>query len=159
MFPCARHAHEDTVMAITAVAALRRLCELKQWSVSNLEANKLLYFAQMIALGKSEGRQPLVVGHFEAWDLGPVLPDAYHKAKIFGNKPIKSFVFSGSGPIPEWDAIIEETLKEMGDLTSSQLVAESHWRDGAWAKFYRPGAKGIEIPNTAILDEYRLRAN
>ena len=144
-------------MAITAVAALRRLCELKQWSITNLEANKLLYFAQMIALGQSEGKSPLIVGHFEAWDLGPVLPDAYHKAKIFGNKPIKPFLFSARGPIPEWEGVFQETLNQFGDLTSTSLVAESHWRNGAWAKHYRAGSKGVEIPNADILREYQAR--
>jgi len=145
-------------MAITAVAALRRLCELKQWSITNLEANKLLYFAQMIALGESDGAQPLVTGHFEAWDLGPVLPDAYHKAKIFGNKPIKPFIFSARGPIPQLEPVFAKTLEQFGDLTSSQLVAESHWQDGAWSKHYRPGARGVEIPTSDILEEYRCRA-
>lgn len=144
-------------MAITAVGALRRLCELKQWSITNLEAQKLLYFAQMIALGESNGDDPLIPDHFQAWDLGPVAPSAYHKAKIFGNKPIKPFIFQARGPIARWENVLKKTLKEVGGLTSSQLVAESHWEDGAWAKYYRPGGRSIEIPNEAILEEYRLR--
>ena len=144
-------------MAITAVAALRRLCEIKRWGITNLEANKLLYFAQMISLGKSSGKDPLVSEHFEAWDYGPVLPSAYRKARMFGDKPIRPFIFSARGPIPRWENVFEKTLDEMGDLTSYQLVAESHWEKGAWAKHYRPGAKGIEIPNGDILREYRLR--
>lgn len=144
-------------MAITAAAALRRLCELKQWSITNLEAQKLLYFAQMIALGHSNGRRPLLVDHFEAWDLGPVLPAAYHKAKIFGNKPIKPYLFHARGPIAPWEKVFKDTMHEVGGLTSSQLVAESHWDEGAWARYYRPGGRGIEIPNEAILEEYRLR--
>lgn len=145
-------------MAMKATKALRRLCELKQWTLTNLEAQKLLFFAQMIALGRSNGEKPLVDGHFQAWDLGPVLPPAYHEAKMFGNRPIKRFIFSGSGPIPKWDPVLEETLKEFGNMTGSQLVAESHWARGAWVKHYRPGARGIDIPNADILAEYRARA-
>lgn len=144
-------------MAMSATKALRRLCELKQWTLSNLEAQKLLYFAHMIALGKSDGARPLVEGRFQAWDLGPVLPGAYHEAKMFGAKPIKRFIFTGSGPVPKWDPVFEETLENFGDLTSSQLVAESHWEGGAWIKYFRPGGRGIDIPNSAILDEYRAR--
>lgn len=144
-------------MAISDVAALRRICELKNWSITNLEANKLLYFAQMISLGESNGARPLLSGTFEAWDYGPVLPEAYHKAKLFGNKPIKDFIFSGHGPIPTWEPTFERTLQEVGNLSGPQLVAESHWEKGAWAKYYRQGARGIEIPNAAILSEYQRR--
>lgn len=143
-------------MSISSTAALRRLCELEDWSITNLEANKLLYFAQMIALGET-GR-PLVKERFQAWNLGPVLPDVYHKAKAFGDKPIRHFIFSGSGPVAErCEKVLKKTLKEFGELSSAQLVAESHWRKGAWAKHYRDGAKGIEIPNNDILAEYRAR--
>ena len=147
----------DMRMAMSATKALRRLCELKQWSLTNLEAQKLLYFAQMIALGKSNGADPLVEGRFQAWDLGPVLPDAYHKAKLFGNRPIKPFIFDGSGPVPKWDPVFAETLDAFGKLTGSGLVAESHWSGGAWVQFYKPGAKGIDIPNAAIFAEYTAR--
>ncbi|WP_430416732.1 Panacea domain-containing protein [Parasphingorhabdus sp.] len=142
-------------MAISANTALRRICELKDWSITNLQANKLLYFAHMIALG--EVGDPLVTSRFEAWDLGPVLPDAYHTAKMFGNKPIKPFIFRGRGEIPEWEVIFDRTLNEVGNLSGAGLVAESHWEQGAWAKHYRTGAKGIEIPNGDILVEYQLR--
>lgn len=142
-------------MPIPAAKAMRRLCEFKDWSITNLEAQKLLYFAQMIALGEHE--RPLVSGTFEAWDLGPVHPDAYHKAKLFGAKPIKPFIFKTRGPIREWEGVFERTLDVFGDLTGGQLVAESHWDRGAWAAHYRQGAKGVEIPNGDIAREYRDR--
>lgn len=145
-------------MALSSSMALRRLCELKDWNVTNLEANKLLYFAHMIALGESNGARPLVSENFQAWDYGPVLPSAYREAKAFGNKPIKPFLFSNRKAITtEFDDVFETTLAEIGNLSSSRLVAESHWPEGAWAEFYRAGAKGIEIPNSAILAEYRKR--
>lgn len=146
-------------MALTPVTALRRICELKSWGISNLEANKLLYFAQMISLGKSNGAKPLISEHFQAWDYGPVLPSAYHYAKMFGSKRIKPFIFRTEGPLPEWDEIFADTITAMGDLTSSQLVAESHWEQGAWAEYYRPGSKGVEIPNEAILKEFTARTS
>ena len=143
-------------LSISSTSALRRLCELQDWSITNLEANKLLYFAQMIALG--ETGEPLVKEKFQAWNLGPVLPDVYHTAKAFGDKRIRPFLFSKSGRLPErCETVIKKTLDEFGDMTSAQLVAESHWRKGAWAKHYREGARGIEIPNDDILAEYRAR--
>lgn len=145
-------------MAISSIAALRRICELKQWGITNLEANKLLYFAQMISLGRSNGDNPMLSEHFQAWDYGPVLPSAYHHAKLFGNNTIRPFIFQSRGPIAPWEAVFRETLEQVGHLTSSQLVAESHWEDGAWAEYYRPSSRGIDIPNDAILREYRARS-
>jgi uncharacterized phage-associated protein len=142
-------------MAISASKAARRLCELNDWTTTNLELNKLLFFAQMIALG--EKSEPLIKGHFEAWDFGPVMPEVYHNAKIFGNKPVKPFLFSGRGPVEGWETVFKRTMEEFGDLTSGQLVAESHWNKGAWAKHYRPGARGIQIPNDDIAAEYKSR--
>ncbi len=145
-------------MPLSSSMALRRLCELKDWTVTNLEAQKLLYFAHMIALGESEGERPLVSERFQAWDYGPVLPSAYREVKIFGDKPIKPFLFSHRKTIStEFDDVFETTLAEIGNFSSSKLVAESHWPEGAWAEFYNAGARGIEIPNKAILAEYRKR--
>lgn len=145
-------------MALSSSLALRRLCELKDWSVTNLEAQKLLYFAHMIALGESNGARPLVSEHFQAWDYGPVLPSAYREVKIFGDKPIKPFLFSHRKAVTtEFDDVFRQTLAELGGLSSSRLVAESHWADGAWAEYYRAGARSVEIPNSAILAEYRKR--
>lgn len=146
-------------MAISGVAALRRLCELRHWSLSNLEANKLLYFAHMIALGKSDGTRPLVSERFQAWDWGPVLPSAYHHAKMFGDKAIKPFAFTRVASVTSYDDVFNETLAEMGNLSSFKLVAESHWDEGAWSEYYSPGARGVDIPDAAILEEYRKRVH
>jgi uncharacterized phage-associated protein len=144
-------------VAITSAMAMRRLCELSGWTLTNLEVQKLLYFAQMIALGKSKGRNPMTLEHFEAWDLGPVLPSAYRRVKVFGNKPIPPLLFGGRGEVPEFEEILKEAYEAFGHLTASQLVAETHWKNGAWSEHYRPGARGIEIPNEAILKEYQKR--
>jgi uncharacterized phage-associated protein len=145
-------------MALSSSMALRQLCEFKDWSITNLEAQKLLYFAHMIALGESDGRTPLVSESFQAWDYGPVLPSAYRQVKIFGDKPIKPFLFSHRTPLrTEFDDVLRKTVAEFGHLSSSRLVAESHWPKGAWAEYYRVGTRGREIPNDAILTEYRRR--
>jgi len=44
----------------------------------------MLYFSQMINLGKKKER--LFDASFEAWDYGPVIADLYHKLKAFGVK-------------------------------------------------------------------------
>jgi len=51
-------------VAVPALLAARTICELRDWSVSNLELQKILYFAQMIHLGETDGH-PLIGENFE----------------------------------------------------------------------------------------------
>lgn len=143
-------------MPISAQAAAKRLGELRGWKLSNLEIQKLLYIAHMISLGRSEGARPLINEPFEAWDYGPVVPSLYHSLKMFGAKPVWD-VFYWTPDIegtPEAE-IIDEVANKLSGKGPAALVAMTHRNGGAWANHYRPGAKGITIPNDDILGEYR----
>ena len=58
-------------MAASILAVAKRLCERSGWSLTNLALQKLCYIAHMIHLSMHDGK-PMVSGHFEAWDFGPV---------------------------------------------------------------------------------------
>lgn len=145
-------------MAVSALSAARALCEIREWTVSNLELQKILYLAHMLYLGTHDG-EPLITENFEAWDYGPVVPELYRRVKGFGDQPVRNVfhwihdINSGS---PEYIA-----LREAADATENmkpgKLIAITHWKDGAWAKTYRAGERGIVIPNKLILEEYRAR--
>ena len=45
--------------------------------ITNLKLNKLLYYAQGAFLARTG--HPLFHNTMEAWPLGPVIPDVYHK--------------------------------------------------------------------------------
>lgn len=146
-------------MAVHPLSAAKRVCELKDWTATNLAVNKILYLANMLYLGRNGGRDALVNQSFEAWDYGPVIPAVYHRAKAFGSDPVQNVfvhipdITAGS---PE-GAIIAETVAGVSDKTPGQLVAMTHWERGAWAKCYRPGVHGLLIPNEEILAEYARR--
>jgi uncharacterized phage-associated protein len=144
-------------MALHPLAAARRVCDARKWLATNLEVNKVLYLAHMLALGRSAGERPLVAEHFQAWDYGPVLPSVYHHAKMFGSKPVKDIFWGVSSATGEDAAVLDEAIEATKDLTPGRLVAITHWDQGAWAAHYRPGARGIVIPDAAILAEYRKR--
>jgi uncharacterized phage-associated protein len=145
------------VMTTHPLSAAKHICELRDWTATNLEINKILYIAQMLHLGRTNGASPLLSESFEAWDYGPVLPTVYHRAKAFGSAPVRN-VFYGCADVTRTEA---DTLKEVSDSlkgkTPGELVAITHWDSGAWAKHYRPGARGSVIPNADILEEYRRR--
>jgi uncharacterized phage-associated protein len=145
-------------MAINSLTAAKKVCEASNWTATNLTVNKILYLAQMMRLGRTSGVQPLVAEHFQAWDYGPVLPTVYHRLKAFGNGPAGDvfLAFPDIDGIAEAD-LINEAVNSLRDKTPGQLIAITHWDDGAWAKNYRPGARNLIIPNADIYEEYRKR--
>jgi uncharacterized phage-associated protein len=122
--------------------------------------NKILYLAHMMSLGRSDGERPLVSQSFQAWDYGPVLPSVYHRLKAFGSDPAQDVfhAFPDISRTPEGE-LIDEAAAALANVRPGQLIANTHWKDGAWARYYQPGIRGIVIPNAAILDEYRARVS
>lgn len=145
-------------MSVSPISAAKKLCRDSGWSLSNLKLQKLLYLAHMVHLGRTES--PLIDGHFEAWDYGPVQPDVYRLVRAFGREPI-SDVFHQFPDVPEGTEgdTLDEILRTFGHAKPGQLVAMTHQNHGAWADHYLPGKRGTRIPDTAILEEYRKRVN
>lgn len=141
---------------VSALTAARHMCERSGWTLTNLKLQKMLYLAQMMYLGEHHER--LLNGTFEAWDYGPVLPSVYNEVKAYGSGPIRS-IFFGRGEIG--DEVRKKTLDEAYDQlsqkTAGQLVNITHWSGGAWAENYVSGARGVEIPDAAIIKEYEAR--
>jgi len=144
-------------MTVSALSAARTLCELRGWQVSNLELQKILYLAHMFFLG--EQGEPLVHEDFQAWEYGPVIPEVYQHAKGFGSGPVRN-VFHWVPPVPEGSreyVALSEAAEGTKNMSSGRLVAATHWKNGAWSEYYRSDHRGIVIPNSAILQEYKAR--
>lgn len=144
------------IMTITPFAAARRICEIGNWRVTNMKLNKILYLAQMIYMGEHNG-EPLINGRFEAWDYGPVQPDVYLKAKIFGAGPIKNIFWEATPSESEEISALNDVANFLLDKNLAELVAMTHWDKGAWAKNYVPGRNGAVIPFADIIAEYNAR--
>ena len=141
-------------MSVSSLSAARLVCELRDWKVSNLELQKILYIAHMIYLGNES--VPLIDENFEAWDYGPVIPELYQHVKGFGAKPVGNVFHSVD--LPEKKSLeysyIQRTVKVTNGMTAGQLVNFTHRHEGAWYKCYKLGARGVVISQKAILDEY-----
>lgn len=141
-------------MIIPSLSAARTMCEIRDWRISNLELQKLLFLAQMTALGRTDGEMSLINDSFEAWDYGPVLPVVYHRAKAFGSKNVPD-VFRIAEPYrDERRTVIEDVAKAFSGWEAGQLVSLTHRDGGAWASHYIPRTRGIRIPTEDILREY-----
>jgi uncharacterized phage-associated protein len=83
----------------------------------------------------------------------------YRRVRAFGADPIRN-VFREVADLPDADAraqSLDAVLDTLGEASAARLVAITHWKHGAWARHYRPGGRGIVIPDGDILDEYRER--
>ena len=140
-------------MAISVTCAAKRMCERSGWSISNLALQKILYLAHMYHLG--EHNAPLISGHFEAWDYGPVQPIIYHKLKIFGASPVRN-IFRSVRDIEDGSEreMLDAAVEQLANAALGKLVTLTHWEKGAWAKNYIPGVRSIEIPDEDIKQEY-----
>jgi len=145
-------------MTVSALSAARHLAEYSGWSLSNLKLQKILYIAHMRHLGRTG--EPLLTGNFEAWDYGPVHRDLYQAVRVFGADPVQD-VFHGAARLPEDSTereIIESSYDRLKNVSAGGLVNATHKKHGAWYSNYKPGVRGIVIPNSDVLREYRSLA-
>lgn len=130
-------------------------CIGKNYSISNLKLQKLLYFVQayfLINLGR-----PCFFDTIEAWDFGPVVPNVYHTFKMYGGGQIPYF-YADEYDIK--DAISDDDKKRIGVVvdslakyTASDLVEATHKQD-PWKNVYNPHVLGTEITNLSIKEYF-----
>ena len=141
-------------MAVSAISVAKHMGQKSNWSLTNLEMQKILYLAHMFHLGIHD--KPLVIGHFEAWNYGPVHPILYHVIKIFGIDPVEN-IFRRNADL---QAGSEQQMTDMimaQGLSATRLVGITHWQKGAWYKNYKPKQRGNMISDKDILSEYQKR--
>ncbi len=100
--------------------------------VTNLKLNKLLYFAQALSLVKNG--KSLFEDDIEAWPMGPVVDQIYHKYKGHGRNHIKAVDNADYylGLTDEEQDILVDVMTSLGRYTASSLVTLSHVRGGPW---------------------------
>lgn len=142
-------------MPVSVTAAAKYICEKSGWTITQLALQKILYLAHMVHLGRAS--EPLVHGDFEAWDYGPVHPILYHKIKAYGSKPVPKVLYPKDELGPAHLATLNEACERLLKKSPGELVQNTHWENGAWAKNYSAGAKGIVISEFDIVQEYNRR--
>jgi uncharacterized phage-associated protein len=136
--------------------------------ITNLALQKLLYFAHGIFL--MEQKRPLVLGHFEAWQFGPVHPTAYQAFKAAGEQPItfralrtdivtgqRAEISSPDDPIVHRH--VERIMQSYGRMTPGRLVDISHAKGAPWHfivdKARTSLAFGLRISDDVILERFK----
>jgi uncharacterized phage-associated protein len=119
--------------------------------ITNLKMQKLLYYAQAWYLVNFN--KPIFSDLIEAWPLGPVIPEVYHRFKSFGAAPI---VYSPKGEIE--DSFTQNQLKFLVDYfkvyigaSATDLVNLSH-NEKPWKSAIKKG-KGTVI-KVDVMQQY-----
>lgn len=159
-------------MTISCLQGGQAIAQLSEGKKTNLEIQKLLYFACMFYIGENGIEKSLIDRDFSTWRYGPAVRHLYDHIKGYGNglvpvkafDDIKSIIKKGTEgtETPEAEAgfetefdVIKRTYDRFKKYPAYKLVAISHWEGGAWTVTKEEG-KEI-ITNTAIWNEYNGR--
>ena len=141
-------------MAVSIMRVARTLGRISGWKLSNLEMQKIGFIAEMLYLGRKD--ESLINEEWQAWAYGPVQPELYHKAKIFGTDPVRDIFYDA--PLTEGGAREKSVIDAYGmmkDISPGRMINLTHQPNGAWAGSYTAGMKGKIIPKSAIKREYQ----
>lgn len=127
-------------------------CKQHGYSISNLKLQKLLYFVQaqfLVALGK-----PAFSEEIEAWDFGPVVPEAYRYFKIWGSSEIPAVIVEGAESKIRFQdqEIMDAILEQCAPYSASYLVELTHHQK-PWKKAYN-GTYNRRVISQESIREY-----
>lgn len=126
----------------------------RDYGVSNLKLQKLLYFIQAYFLINTTDHAPCFNEKIEAWDFGPVIPEAYCEYKQYGSgdiPDIKSYILFDK--YNTWDservkfndniiedkdkALIDKVIDKFADYSATDLVSLTQ-KQSPWIDAYIP---------------------
>lgn len=147
--------------AIDCAAYLVNYAKSKKNLISNLQLQKMLFFAQVDYMTKHHGDE-LFDDPIFAWQYGPVIPDVYNAYSCYGGSPIQDVSPGGrAADIKEAEArdSLNAVYENWVGRPAWSLVAESHKPGKAWDCVYnRNGASGsgygMVISPDVIMETY-----
>lgn len=139
----------------------------KDYGISNLKLQKILYFIQAFFLISTP--EQCFEERIEAWDLGPVVPEAYREYRQYGSADIPTVSYRldinednywDSEAVAYDDDIISvedkkrigEVIDKFADYSATDLVTLTHAQK-PWKNAYRRGCNN-EITVEAIKEYF-----
>jgi uncharacterized phage-associated protein len=148
------------ISAVRAVQMLLEAADRQGRALTPLQIMKLVYISHGWHLAV-HGR-PLINEEVEAWQYGPVIPSVYHKLKKFGSQavthadlPRTHGLFDVDEPKDSTErSVIEDVYETLGNLSGPALSNLTHKPGSPWFSVWRPGERGLIIPDDAIRAHY-----
>lgn len=116
-------------------------------TISNLKLQKILYFVQAEFLVSQNA--PCFREEIEAWDFGPVIPDVYHRYKVYGSASIPKICEDGYCPFSHEDKILADGIIDQCSKYSASTLVEITHRQSPWKNAYQKYS-GAVISNESI---------
>lgn len=139
------------------------------YGISNLKLQKVLYFIQAYFLTNKKDQIPCFDEKIEAWDFGPVVPEAYHEYKQYGSGDIptvESYIlfdkddiwnfervgFDDNIILDEDKELIDKVIDKFSKYSATDLVSLTH-KQSPWMDAYVP-YQNNEITTEAIREYF-----
>ena len=126
----------------------------KGYGISNLKLQKILYFIQAYFLVNTADGKPCFAEKIEAWDFGPVVPEAYREYRHYGSSNIpriESYCefdiddiwnierkrFDKNVILKMHQIMIDAIIDKFANYSATDLVTLTH-RQAPWKDAYVP---------------------
>lgn len=138
--------------ALTLAKYIVTKCAKEDHPISNFMLQKILYFVQMKSFStRDEGA---FFDEFEAWKIGPVLPNVYYYFCRCGALPILD-TYSVEGPTGLDKLLVDSVVEATYTMNPFDLMEESEVKDGPWNIVYNQrGGKEKKYIKDAIPYEW-----
>ena len=110
-------------------------CYQKSSPISNLQLQKMLYFA-WVDFYKQTGKR-VFWDSICAWQLGPVVPDVYYEYCVYGGRPIN--IRCETEILERDERVLDGIIDKYADIPVNVLVDMTHRKNSAWDQIYREG--------------------
>lgn len=131
-----------------------------------MQLQKLCYLAHGFTLAILD--DPLISDRLEAWNWGPVYPALYDALRKEGASPIGELIHRNNwadylhirGSIvdeslnDQEERIVDKVWTDYGDFDAFQLSALTHEDGSPWSRVFKPGTRGIIIPDDLIKEYF-----
>ncbi len=91
----------------------------------------------------------------EAWQHGPVIPDVYHRVKVYGNRRLQR---PFGDPPPGFDKLeanlAGQVLEAYGEFSGVQLSALTHQPGSPWYRTWHERGRNAVISNDMIQEHF-----
>lgn len=108
----------------------------KNYSISNLRLQKLLYFIQAYYLAFTPSHEPCFREEIEAWDFGPVVPFVYLTFRRFGGNSIPTIANYYWDQSDKDKEIIENIVDKLSVYSTVELMKITH-KQTPWKESYK----------------------
>lgn len=133
--------------AIAVAQAFLDLAQKEGRSLSNMQLQKLVFFAHGIHLAAYNG-EPLIDDEIRAWDFGPVIPSLYERLRKYGRGEVSAIISPEDrdtiDPSSSEGQAIRSVWKAYKGYSAWELSNITHRPGSPWSKVWSRSKDGLK---------------